>query len=185
MKSLLSLCILVFALISMPVIAQDGVVKTWNKNSFSSNKTFSENIQSAPEFSILASLLEDEYLANALKSNGMVTVFAMTDSSFGTWEKSKRDSVMSNMPLKRAMVKYHTVQGRIDKSLLQATVAKNGGSVQMTTLQKEKITVQDQNGTLILTDSQGNKATITATNFSHKNGFFHIVEGVLLPTMME
>lgn len=185
MKSSLSLFILVFTMITIPSIAQEDVVKTWKENTFTSDKTFSENMQSAPQFSILASLLEDEYLSNEMKSNGMVTVFAMTDSSFGAWDKSKRDSVMSNAPLKRAMVKYHTIQGRIDKSVLKATVAKNGGVVQMTTLQKEKITVEDQNGTLVLTDSQGNKATITATNFYHKNGFFHIVEGVLLPTMMQ
>jgi len=183
MKSSLSLILLVFAMITIPVVAQEGVVKKWNGNTFTSTKSFSENMQGAPEFSILASILEDEYLANELRSNGMITVFAMSDSSFDAWEKSKRDSVMSNAPLKRAIVKYHTVQGRIDKALLKATVAKNGGAVQMTTLQKEKITVKDENGTLVLIDSHGNKVSITETNFYHKSGFFHIVEGVLLPTM--
>lgn len=183
MKSLQTLCFIIISSLSIPLMAQSGVVQQWNDNSFSSEKSFIENIGAAPEFSILAQVLKDEYITKELSSNGMITIFAMTDASFAQWDKSKRDSVINNIPLIRAMVKYHIVQGRVDKALLKATVAKNGGQVQMSTLQKEKVTVQDRNGTLVLIDSQGNSATVTATDFYHKNGFFHIVEGVLLPTM--
>jgi hypothetical protein len=38
------------------------------------------------------------------------------------------------------------------------------------------------NGQVVLFDSEKNIATITASNFYHKNGFFHIIDELVYPS---
>jgi hypothetical protein len=61
-------------------------------------------------------------------------------------------------------------------------IEKNGGKAYFTTLSGETIGVKMLDGRVVLFDSEKNIATITASNFYHKNGFFHIINGLLYPS---
>lgn len=157
------------------------VSKTWKGQSFTSQKTFIENIAEAPEFSITANILENEALREALENQEMVTLFAVADSAYLSLPKKRRDSILGNAHLVNAMVKYLAVPGRLDSHSLRTAIEKNGGKAYLTTLEGHSIEITEQAGQLVLVDGQNNRAHIIATDFYHKNGFFHIIDGVLLP----
>jgi uncharacterized surface protein with fasciclin (FAS1) repeats len=157
------------------------VTKEWNGNNFTSTKTISENIENAPQFTVLKKIINDDGLKNVLESGKMVTVFAITDNSFSKLTKEKKDSILGNKKLVNAMVKHLVVPGRLDSYSLKAAVEKQGGLAHLTTLQGDKLDIKEKDHQLILMDSEGNTAAVVAADFYHKNGFFHIVDGLVFP----
>lgn len=161
------------------------VSKEWEGNNFTSTKTFTENITEAPQFKILAKLLKNDILRHKLENEEMVTIFAMTDASFLQLSEKSRDSILGNTALINSMVKYLAVPGRIDSNSLQQEVTKNGGKTSMKTLDGQTLSIRKSNGNLQLVDSENRTATIIASDFYHKNGFFHIVSGLIFPASEE
>ncbi|MGO3182198.1 MAG: fasciclin domain-containing protein [Aequorivita sp.] len=159
--------------------------KEWKGNDFTASKTFLENIIEAPQFTILTSILKDDALRNTLEKEEMVTIFAMTDSAFLELPKESRDSILGNKKLTSSMVKYLSVPGRVDSYSLKSALKKNNGIVYLATLEGEKLQVKEVNGQLQLEDSENHIAKIIASDFYHKNGFFHVVEGLVFPPSEE
>ncbi|WP_310993921.1 fasciclin domain-containing protein [Aequorivita marina] len=157
------------------------VTAAWKDNDFTSSKTILENIEEAPQFTILSGILKNKALQQTLDKEEMITVFAMTDAAFMELPKKSRDSILGNSKLTEAMIKYLSVPGRLDSYSLKAALKKNNGSVFLATLAGEKLEVKEVNGVLQLIDSEKRTARIIASDFYHKNGFFHIVEGLVFP----
>ena len=158
------------------------VSKDWKGSNFTSTKTFAENLEEAPQFTILTSFLKSDALRQALAKEEMVTIFAMTDTAFLELPEKSRDSILGNTKLTSSMVKYLSVPGRLDSYSLKAALKKNNGTIFLATLEGEKLGVREVNGQLQLIDSEKRTARIIASDFYHKNGFFHIVEGLIFPS---
>lgn len=160
------------------------VTKKWNEFTFYSSKTFSENIAEVPEFSLLKKSLELGSSAKTIEDEEMVTIFAMTNNGYeklqGVKDSIFDTSVAAN---KIEIIKYHVVPGRVDSHSIKKAVQHKEGVAHFSTLQGDKLGVKEENGQLYLVDSAGNTSMISATDFYHKNGFFHIVEGYVLPTL--
>lgn len=157
----------------------------WKNYSFSSAKTFAENIVVAPEFATLSKILKDKSLMEALEKEEMVTIFAFTEDAFSKMNKKQKDSILGNNKLMISVVKLMTVPGRIDKNGLQIAVEKHNGKASLATLNGEYLGVTQKDNQLFLVDSKGRMAAVTATNFYHKNGLFHIVDGLVFPDSQE
>lgn len=158
------------------------VTKKWKEITFSSSKSFAENISEASEFSNLKRALENESLLKDLSAEEMITIFAISNKGFTALE-AKQDSIFdsSKSNLLNSIVKYHVIPGRVDSHSLNKAVRSNAGTAYYATLQGEKLGVKEENGQLLLVDSQGNTSVISFTDYYHKNGFFHIVDGIVLP----
>lgn len=161
------------------------VAKDWKGNNFTSTKTISENLKAIPQFSIFAEMLKNPALKQAMAKEEMLTIFAMTDTAFLELPEKSRDSIIGNSNLISSMVKYLSIPGRMDSFSLKAALKKSNGTVFLTTLEGEKLGVQEVNGQLQLIDSEKRTARIIASDFYHKNGFFHIVEGIIYPASKE
>ncbi|PHS61826.1 MAG: hypothetical protein COB12_11655 [Flavobacterium sp.] len=161
-----------------------NVSKKWNGNTFTSSKTFAENISEVQDFSQLKRALENKDLLNAIASEEMVTVFAVSNSGFEKYQE-KQDSIfgVSNAKNLTAIIKYHIIPGRVDSYVIKNSIKKKGGVIYYATLQGDKLGIKEENGQLILIDAAGNKSVISATDFYHKNGFFHIVDGIVYPKL--
>ncbi len=185
---------LLFLIILSPVIvsaqkylskAAPEIEMEWKDHTFSSTKTFAENIGQASEFATLSKILKDKDLMEALDKEEMITIFAFTDDAFSKMNKKERDSVLGNKHLMSSVVKFLTIPGRIDKNGLQVAVKKHDGKASLATLNGEYLDITQKDDQLFLVDSQGKMAAITATNFYHKNGLFHIVDRLVFPTPKE
>lgn len=160
----------------MPVTSEE-----WNENTFTSTKSFTENISEAPEFTILSSILKDNDLSKAIENNEMVTIFAFTDAAFSEYSKKEKNALLANKKLMNSVVRYLIVPGRIDKHGLETEAKKHKDQFYLATLLGQKLKVIEEGGQLYLVDMEGRRAAITATDFTHKNGFFHIIDGVVFP----
>ncbi len=159
---------------------QGEITKEWNGTVFSSEKSFLDNLKLTPSFSILSKALENEALLKALENEEMVTIFAITDSGFSNLPKTTRDSIMGNPKIISSIVKLYAIPGRVDNHSLKKSLLTNGAAY-FATLNGEKLGIKEVNGNIVLFDSKNNTATIIASDFYHKNGFFHIVDGIIFP----
>lgn len=158
--------------------ATSEVTKEWNSQQFSSAKTFAENINEVPDFSFLNKIL-NERLTSELDEQEMVTIFAPVDAGFMKLSEASRDSLMAKSP---NWFKFYVVSGRVDSNSLQMEINKSSGTVYLATLNGEKLGVRKENDQLVLFDSENNKAIIKTTDIYHKNGFFHIIDGLVFPS---
>src|SRR5690554_4250149 len=158
------------------------ITKEWKGYSFSSTKTIVENIEEVSEFNIFSKTLKDKKLIESLEKEEMVTIFVFIDDAFAKLDEKQRESVMENKNLMSSIVKFTSVPGRIDKHGLQNAVKKHNGTAYLTTLSGEDLGVSKKNDQLYLVDSEGRKAAIIEADFYHKNGLFHIVDGVVFPS---
>lgn len=157
------------------------VSKDWKGITFTSTKTFSENISEAKTLGFFADILKNKDLQSQLDDEEMVTIFVITDDAFMKMNEKSRDSIITNKNITQSIVKYLTIPGRLDSHGLKMAVLKNGGTAQLSTLNGHNLSVKEVNGKLLLIDSENRTATVTATDFYHKNGFFHIVDGIVFP----
>jgi len=188
MKNIKHIAFVILLLIGFTGISQKysktenaNVSKKWNGTTFVSSKTFYENISEVPDFSMLKKALENESLKNALEKEEMVTVFAISNKGFARYQE-KQDSIfdVANSNKLSAIIKYHVIPGRLDSYSIKKATGKKGIAY-FATLQGEKLGIKEENNQLYLIDSKGNTSLISATDFYHKNGFFHIVDGIVFP----
>ena len=157
--------------------------KNWNETTFYASKSFTENITEIPSFSTLKKNLELGSSTKEIEDQEMVTIFAMTNNAYEKLQ-GVNDSVFDIVPITNriAIIKYHVIPGRVDKRSIKKAIQYKGGIAYFMTLQGVKLGIKEENSQLFLVDSFGNTSVISATDFYHKNGFFHIVEGYVLPT---
>jgi len=161
-------------------------VKTVYKGvSFYSTKTISDNTKEMSEFSFLNKVLEDKKLAQSLADEEMVTVFLPTNAYFNSLEKSEREVLLANSTIMSNTIKFLSVPGRLDFASIKRAIELNNGTAYFGTLLGEKLGAKLVDGKVVLFDSKNNIATITATDFYHKNGFFHIIDGLVFPSANE
>ena len=158
------------------------VAKSYEGTTFTSEKTFEENIATARDFTYLKTMLADESLMQLLDENEMITVFAPKNATFDSMEEKKRDSILSNPILVKNIMKRHVIPGRVDSNSIRTGIAKNDGVIHYTTLAQERISFRlNKSSQLVMFDSKENRAIITSEDYMHKNGFFHIVDGLIFP----
>lgn len=156
-----------------------NVVKEYDGVSFSSEKTLQENLTDIDNFEIFSGILADQ--GETLFSEGaMLTVFVLEDGSFPTESEEEETQIIPQNTLR-----YLIVPGRLDLHGIKKAVEKGGGSASLATLSGENLIVRMNEGIVSLFDSNGNSAAIVGSDFYHKHGFFHIVNGLILPMIEE
>ena len=181
-------CTLFFCF-STVVIAQkykntstNSISKEWQGITFTSDKTLQENIAQSASFSIMASILENESLTTQLYSQEMITVFVADNISFMSLEEDARKVLLADDTRVSRLVKFLTIPGRVDKNSIEKAISVAGGTAYFLTLEGEKLAVTKKEETIVISDIKGNSAVIKETDFYHKNGFFHMVEGIAFDT---
>ena len=89
-------------------ISTSTISKDWQGITFTSDKTLQENIAQSTSFSIMATILEDEFLSSQLSSQEMVTVFVANDASFNTLKEVTRKALLADNQTIAQLVKFHT-----------------------------------------------------------------------------
>ena len=76
---------------------------------------------------------------------------------------------------------YHVVPGNLLASDVLAAIKAGKGKAVIKTIQGQNLTARLENGKVILTDSKGNKAMVTATDLVASNGVIHVIDSVAMP----
>jgi uncharacterized surface protein with fasciclin (FAS1) repeats len=112
-------------------------------------------------------------LVETLKSKGPFTVFAPTNDAFAKLPAGTVEGLLKpeSKGALTGILTYHVVAGNLDAKAVLAAIKKGGG----------KVTASVVEGKVILTDENGGKATVTATDLKGSNGIIHVIDAVLLP----
>ena len=138
---------------------------------------------SSKDHTTLVAAVKAADLVNTLKGEGPFTIFAPTNSAFdalpeGTVEsllKPESKGTLSNI------LTYHVVAGNFQAADVLAAIKKGGGKFTVKTVSGAILTASLKDGNVILTDANGNNATVTATDLKASNGVIHVIDAVVLP----
>jgi uncharacterized surface protein with fasciclin (FAS1) repeats len=130
--------------------------------------------QSLPQFSLLVEAVVAADLAGVLSGPGPFTVFAPTNDAFvallGELGTTK-DALFDNKTLLAKVLTYHVLPAQVLSSGIPFGSA-------VPTVQGQEITIGRD---LKITDQNGRKAGIVATDVAATNGVIHVIDKVILP----
>lgn len=135
--------------------------------------------------STLANGLRATSLGTTLSSTGPYTLFAPTNAAFARLAPGSVEILMrpENKPTLAKLLGYHVVAGRITLADLKQGIASGGGSIRLTTIEGDPLTLTLINNALLLTDVNGNKSYVEQPDVMEANGVIHVVNGVMIPNL--
>lgn len=167
MRTLLSLALL--ALFALPASAQSG--------------TIVDVAVASPDHTSLVAAVQAADLVETLSADGPFTVFAPANTAFSALPEGTVEALVQpeNQPALQSLLAYHVVPGMVDASTLTRLIEDGGGEASLVTLHGEALRATLEDGRVVLTDAQGNRATVTATDLTASNGVIHVIDAVLMP----
>jgi uncharacterized surface protein with fasciclin (FAS1) repeats len=121
------------------------------------------------DFSTLVAAIKAAGLVDTLKGDGPFTVFAPTNEAFAKLPKGTVESLLKpeNKAKLVKILTYHVVSGKVMAKDVKAGKAK--------TVEGSKMTISTEGGVMV------DKAKVTATDITAKNGVIHVIDSVIMP----
>ena len=122
-------------------------------------------------------------LVETLEGKGPFTVFAPTNDAFGKLPAGTVDTLLKpeNKEKLAAILTYHVVVGKITGDKLASEIKAGDGSVQLTTVNGEKLTARMIGDSIELTDAKGGMSKVKIANVIQSNGVIHVIDTVVMP----
>ena len=142
-----------------------------------------ENAVNSQDHTTLVAAVKAAGLVDTLSGPGPFTVFAPTDAAFAKLPAGTVDTLV--MPANKAMLTsiltYHVVPGRLSAADIAAQAARNGGTLNLTTVAGGRIALSRAGSGWRITDAKGGTSIITIADVNQSNGVIHVVDTVLMP----
>jgi uncharacterized surface protein with fasciclin (FAS1) repeats len=145
--------------------------------------TIVETAVSNEAFSTLVAAVKAADLVGVLSSEGPYTVFAPTNDAFAKLPAGTVEYLIKpeNKAKLTAVLTYHVVAGKLMSADVVKAITDGGGKATVTTVQGGVLIASLEGNNVILTDANGQKATITAVDIDNSNGVIHVIDTVVLP----
>ena len=146
-------------------------------------KNIVQNAVNSKDHTTLVAAVKAAGLVDTLSGKGPFTVFAPTNEAFTKLPAGTVDTLLKpeNKGQLTQVLTYHVVPGKLTAVELGRMVKAGNGKATLKTVQGEPLTVTDQGGRIMVTDSKGDAATVTIPDVMQSNGVIHVVDTVLLP----
>ena len=147
------------------------------------SKTIVENAVNSKDHTTLVAAVKAADLVGTLSGPGPFTVFAPTNAAFAKLPAGTVETLVQpqSKPKLTQVLTYHVVPGRLTARDLMEQARRNGGRVQLTTVEGDGLVVRSTKGGLQITDTNGNRARVTIADVMQSNGVIHVVNSVLMP----
>ncbi|MFC4633043.1 fasciclin domain-containing protein [Dokdonia ponticola] len=138
---------------------------------------------SSKDHTTLVTAVKAAGLVNTLKGEGPFTVFAPTNTAFDALPEGTLESLLKPEAKNKlsAILTYHVVAGNFKAADVIAAIKNGAGKFIINTVNGGSLTASLKGNNVILTDTNGNVATITATDLKASNGIVHVIDSVVLP----
>ena len=122
-------------------------------------------------------------LVGVLTSEGPFTVFAPTNDAFAKLPEGTVDSLLKteNIGTLQSILKYHVVAGKFMAADVIGLVKKNNGKATIPTVNGGSLTAMLKDGSVYITDANGNSAKVITADLDNTNGVIHVIDSVVLP----
>jgi uncharacterized surface protein with fasciclin (FAS1) repeats len=147
------------------------------------SKTVVDIAKGSGEHTVLVQAVVAAELAETLTGDGPFTVFAPTNAAFEKLPKGTVGDLLKPESKEKlqSILTYHVVAGNLDANAVLQAIEKGQGKAAVTTVQGGELYVTLEGENVILMDSSGNKATVTATDLKASNGVVHVIDTVVMP----
>lgn len=137
----------------------------------------------SPDHKTLMAAVKAANLVETLSGPGPFTVFAPNDKAFDALPKGTIATLLepANIGKLQAILTYHVVPGKVYADALIKAIQAGGGSTTLTTVEGSVLTASLVDGSVVLTDENGGKATVVAADVKGSNGVIHVTNAVSLP----
>ncbi|MGS0747618.1 fasciclin domain-containing protein [Halpernia sp. GG3] len=146
-------------------------------------KNIVENAINSKDHTTLVAAVKAAGLVETLESKGPFTVFAPTNEAFAKLPAGTVETVLKpeNKALLTSILTYHVVPGKISSKELAMLIKKGNGMYMAKTVQGEELTFTMEGKNIYVSDTKGNKATVTIADVNQSNGVIHVIDTVLMP----
>lgn len=143
------------------------------------------NAAKAPNLTIFVKAIQAADLSTMLSGPGPYTVFAPTNDAFGRLAPGTVDTLLKpeNKASLVKLLQYHVIAGALSSKQLRDRIAAGGGTTVLTTVEGGQLTATLSGTIITLTDVNGNKSYIEASDVPQSNGIIHVVNGVMIPDL--
>lgn len=151
--------------------------------SFAQSKDVVDIAIGSKDRSTLVTAVKAADLVGTLKGKGPFTLFAPTNAAFAKLPTGTLDGLLkpASKTALSGILTYHVVAGNLDAAAVMAAIKTGNGTAVLTTVNGAKLTASLKGGKVMLTDSKGGTALVTATDLKATNGVVHVIDTVLMP----
>lgn len=147
-------------------------------------KNIVENAVNSKDHTTLVAAVKAAGLVEALMGTGPFTVFAPVNAAFDALPEGTVSTLLKpeNRGMLSGILTYHVVSGKMDFNSLSAGIKKGNGTLKLTTLKGDVLTLK-MNGprNILVMDAKGGVANINVYDVYQSNGVIHSIDKVLLP----
>ncbi|EAR00372.1 fasciclin domain-containing protein [Maribacter sp. HTCC2170] len=146
-------------------------------------KSITTTTRNSENHTTLLAIMKAADLAEVLSYDGPYTVFAPSNMAFDKSLSFKTSDLFDpeNKKDLQALLRYHIIAGEFSASKILQAMCSGEGKAVFTTVQGENLTATMSGTDIILTDSFGNSARITAADSNQCNGVIHEIDSVIFP----
>lgn len=147
--------------------------------------TIAQALPTIPNRATLLRLVQAAKLEPVLAGPGPYTVFAPNDAAFSRLPPGTLDTLLApaNVASLTTILKNHVVPGAVTEADLKARITAGGGTTTLQTLSGQPLIASIENGSVLLTDSVGNKSYVDQADIRQANGVIHGTNGISLPKL--
>ena len=133
--------------------------------------------------STLVAAVKAADLATMLSEPGDYTVFAPNNAAFEKLPEGTVETLLKpeNKEQLKGILTYHVVPKKVNATTLIDAINGNDGTYTIATANGAELTATLEGESVYLTDGDGNKSTIIATDVEASNGVVHIIDTVVMP----
>lgn len=152
-------------------------------NIMAQDKNIVETAVSSKDHTTLVTAVKAADLVGVLTGEGPFTVFAPTNAAFAKLPAGTVESLLKeeNKSTLQGVLTYHVVAGKFMASDVIELIKKNNGKATIATVNGGTLTAMIMDGSVFISDENGNKSKVTATDLNNTNGVIHVIDTVVLP----
>ena len=158
-----------------------GFAVLFSSSAMAQDMTIVEKAQDTPALSTLVTAVSEAGLVDTLNGEGPFTVFAPTNDAFAALPPGTLDGLLADKEALTGVLTYHVVGAEVMAADLLGMIEADGGDHTVTTLNGAMFSAAVVDGTVQLTDGQGNTVNVVTADVDASNGVVHVIDGVLLP----
>jgi len=173
---------LAFAQKTDSAASKPGKARNVDGSLMNPSKSIQENISRSPNFSMLASIIQED-TTNTFNGNP-ITVLAPDNKAFSRLPAGTIDTLL--LPTHKSdllnLIKYHAIAGKITSGDIERQIKAGNGQATFTTLSGRTLTAKiNENRNIVLTDENGGQSVISRLDVQQSNGILYVITQVLLP----
>ncbi|MBT8189307.1 MAG: fasciclin domain-containing protein [Saprospiraceae bacterium] len=138
---------------------------------------------SSDDFSTLVVAVKTANLVKTLQGEGPFTVFAPLNSAFAKLPEGTVEALLKpeNKDKLTSILTYHVIAGEFNATDVVNAINASNGKFTIKTVNGANLTASLNNGSVILTDANGNSSAVIKTDIDASNGVVHVIDTVVLP----